>query len=103
MLKHSYVPDEFGKGVIVPLVKDKRGDLFSSSNYRGIMVSPVISKIFELYLLDKFGNFLNSSDLQLVFKKNIGCGPGVFLAQNVVEYLVSRGSSVYVAVCQQSI
>ena len=29
MLKHSYVPDEFGKRVIVPLVKDKRGDLFS--------------------------------------------------------------------------
>ena len=97
MLKHSYVPDEFGKGVIVPLVKDKRGDLFSSSNYRGITVSPVISKIFELCLLDKFGNFLNSSDLQLGFKKNIGCGPGVFLVQNVVDYFVSRGSSVYVA------
>jgi len=37
MLKHSYVPDKFGRGVTVPLVKDKRGDLFSSSNYRGIL------------------------------------------------------------------
>jgi len=78
MLKHCYVPNEFGRGIIVPLVKDKRGDLFSSSNYRGITVSPIISKIFELCLLDRFDNFLSSSDLQLGFKKNIGCGPGIF-------------------------
>ena len=90
-------PNEFGRGIIVPLVKDKRGDLFRSGNYRRITVSPVVSKIFELCLLDRFSNFLSSSDLQLGFKKNIGCGPGIFLVQNVVDYFVSRGSSVYVA------
>jgi hypothetical protein len=47
MLKHGYVPNQFGRGIIIPLVKDKHGDLTSSSNYRGITVSPVISKIFE--------------------------------------------------------
>jgi len=65
MLKHCYVPNEFGRGIIVPLVKDKRGDLFSSGNYRGITVSPVICKIFELCLLDRFSHFLNSSDSDL--------------------------------------
>jgi len=28
-LAYSYVPDEFGKGIIVPLVKNKTGDLSS--------------------------------------------------------------------------
>jgi hypothetical protein len=51
MLKHGYVPNQFGRGIIIPLVKDKHDDLTSSSNYRGINVSHVISKIFEGCLL----------------------------------------------------
>jgi hypothetical protein len=31
MLKHGYVPNQFGRGIIIPLVKDKHGDLTSSS------------------------------------------------------------------------
>jgi len=42
MNMHSYVPCEFGRGIIIPLVKDKHGDLSCSDNYRGITVSPVI-------------------------------------------------------------
>ena len=57
-LKHSYVPDEFGQGIIIPLVKDKHGDTSSSDNYRGITISPVISHVFEVCLLNKFGSFL---------------------------------------------
>ena len=46
MLKHGYVPDQFGRGIVIPLVKDKNGDVTNSENYRGITVSPVMSKIF---------------------------------------------------------
>ena len=42
MLKHSYVPAEFGKGVIVPLVKDHSGDVCNVDNYRGITISSVV-------------------------------------------------------------
>ena len=68
-LKHGYVPSEFGRGIVVPLVKDKHGDLSSSDNYRGITISPVLSKVFELCLFNKYEQFLVSSDLQLGFKK----------------------------------
>ena len=94
-LKHSYVPSEFGRGIVIPLVKDKHGDLASSDNYRGITVSPVISKVFEMCLLNRFGSFFVSNDLQLGFKKNLGCGPGVFLLQNITNYFVCRKSPVY--------
>ena len=39
MLQHGYGPDNFGRGIIIPLIKDKFGDASSSSNYHGITLS----------------------------------------------------------------
>jgi hypothetical protein len=57
LLKHEYVPSQFGLGIVIPLLRDRNGNVCSSENYRGITVSPVISKIFELCLLQKFSSF----------------------------------------------
>ena len=47
MLKHSFVPSQFSRGTIVPLVKDNQGNRGDLSNYRGITISPIISKVFK--------------------------------------------------------
>ena len=57
MLKHGYVPNDFGRGIVIPLIKDKGGNVNDSANYREITISRVISKIFELCLMDKFNEF----------------------------------------------
>jgi len=49
-VKHGYVPDQFMKSVIVPLVKCKTGDLSDVNNYRAIAISTSISKLFEIVL-----------------------------------------------------
>ena len=49
MVRHEHVSSGFSKGIIVPLVKDKPGDLCSSTNYRPITPVPVISKVFEMF------------------------------------------------------
>ena len=36
ILRHGYVPQYFGKGIVVPLIKDKNGDLSNPDNYRAI-------------------------------------------------------------------
>ena len=51
MAVHGYVSDNFGSGIIIPLLKDKLGDANDLGNYRGITLIPVISKLFELTLL----------------------------------------------------
>jgi len=51
ILKHSYVPEMFGSGVYVPLLKDKSGSVHDMDNYRANTLLPVISKVFELVLL----------------------------------------------------
>ena len=46
MLKHKFVLDDFGLGVIISLVEDTDGDTRNSENYIGITLSPVVSKVF---------------------------------------------------------
>ena len=36
ILKHSYVPEMFGSGVSIPLLKDKSGSVHDMDNYRAI-------------------------------------------------------------------
>jgi len=33
---HSIVPDDFGRGLVIPLLKNVDGNQFASENYRGI-------------------------------------------------------------------
>jgi len=71
------VPTGFGCGVIIPLVKNSDGDMTSSENYRGITLSPVISKLFELVLMEMVGEKLTSSPLQFVYKANSNCSHAI--------------------------
>ena len=66
-MKHGHVPSQFGQGIVIPLVKDKHGDLCDTDNYRGITVSCIMSKLFEHCLMNKCGHYLYSSDLQFEF------------------------------------
>jgi Reverse transcriptase (RNA-dependent DNA polymerase) len=102
ILIHGYVPDGFGKGVIIPLIKDKGGDLLNSDNYRGITISPIISKIFELCVLDKIECNLLTCDQQFGFKKDVGCVHAVYSVQNTVNYFCNRGSNVYLTALDAS-
>ena len=47
MLRHSYVPNDFSFGIIKPLLKCKNGDQSNLNMYRGITLTPVVSKLFE--------------------------------------------------------
>ena len=46
MILHGYVPNDSGSGIIIPLIKDKTGDVNNVNNYRGITLMQGISKLF---------------------------------------------------------
>jgi len=58
LLRHCFVPAEFCFGAIIPLLKNKHGDVASSDMYRGISLSSTVSKLFARVLLDLFGDYL---------------------------------------------
>ena len=94
-LKLGHVPLAFGTSYTVPVPKcDCRTRSMSVDDFRGISISPVISKLFELAILDRFRSFFSTSDHQFGFKKNIGCRDAIYCVRNVIENFISRGSTV---------
>jgi len=76
---HSYVPNGFDEGIIVPIIKDKAGNQNDVNNYRGITLTSVISKLFELHILEICEEYLVTHELQFGFKKNSGCNHAIFV------------------------
>jgi len=54
-LRHSYT-------VPIPKIKDTRVKSMSCNDFRGIAISPIISKVFEHCVLDRFRSCFNSYD-----------------------------------------
>jgi len=60
----------------VPILKSNcnvYGKTVTADDFGGVSISPVISKVFEHCVLDRYGAFFGSSDNQFGFKKNLGC------------------------------
>ena len=96
-IQHSFVPIDFLKGTISPVVKNSSGDLHSTDNYRGVTLSSVFAHMFENALRLKFGSFLTSHDLQFGFKPKHSVNHAVFTLKSCVDFFTERGSNVYVA------
>ena len=67
MIIHGMVPSMFGLGITVPLIKGHNLDGSMSANYRGITLSVHLSKVFEMCVLELYGDFFVTSDLQYGF------------------------------------
>lgn len=96
------VPQTFHAGLIVPVVKDKRGDLTDINNYRPITLSPCISKLFEMCILELYGDVLLTYPLQFGFKKKLSTSHALYTLRRTVEYYVNGGSTVNVALLDLS-
>ena len=95
MLRHGSVPHQFRRGFMVPLVKDQAGNHASTSNYRGITISPIISKLFEHVLKLVFFDSLTTSEHQFGFKKNSSTVHALHCLKTTVNHFVNNGSRVF--------
>ena len=95
MATHCFVPDDFGTGVMVPMW-DSVGDVTNVKNYRGVTLSPTISKLFEYCVMEKFHELTVNSDLQFGFKEKLGCSHAIFaLRQTSVLNILFHGGVRY--------
>ena len=69
----------------VPIPKcDGRTRALSVDDFRGISISPVISKLFEMAILDRFASYFLSSDHQFGFKRNSSCRHAIYCVRSRV-------------------
>ena len=70
-LRHGFSPDSMILGTMIPIPKDKKKSLCSSSNYKAIALSSIFSKILDWIILIKEENSLCSSELRFGFQKGL--------------------------------
>ena len=87
-----YIPVDMLKGNILPIVKDKKGNIANSSNYRPIMQSSCLIKIIEYHLLDICSEKASIDCRQLGFKKGVSTSDACFLLKEVMHnYSQNKG------------
>ena len=94
-IKYSYLPQKFMSSVIVPVVKNKTGDLLDVNNYRAIAVSNAISKLFESVLLEHVVTAADGDEFQFGFKSGHSTSIGTSIMKKTVDYYTNRGSHVF--------
>jgi len=91
------VPADFGRGITIPIPKNKNTQgLQAIDSFRGITLSPVISKLFEHCILLLFSDYFITSMNQFGFKSKIGCPHAVYTIRKTVDLYVQNSSTLNV-------
>ena len=102
VLSHGMAPDDLLLGTMFPLIKDSRGKIQSSDNYRAITIGTCISKLFELIILNKQAYAFHTGELQFGFKGKSSTVTCSFVVQEVINYYNSNNSNVYTVLLDAS-
>ena len=94
ILRHGYMPKSLADCIFVPSLKSNK-DPTSSDNYQPIALAPNLSKILEWCILQRYGNFLSTSDLQFGFKPGFLSDLCSVMLKNVVSRYINRGSACF--------
>lgn len=95
VIVHGHLPDPFMNTVIIPIVKDKRALLSSADNYRPIAMTCIISKVFELMILNRYRDLLCTTPNQFGFKSKHGTELCIFVLKELIDFYVSNNSPFY--------
>ena len=77
------------------MIKDPNGEISSSKNYHGIVISSLILKIFDNCILILFGSLLSNDVLQFGFQKGLSTVQCTWAVQETISQYLRKGSEVY--------
>ena len=94
------VPVCLREGIILPVYKGKGKDNFLMENYRGITVSSVMVKLFEILLLQcLFPLFeeIGFPDIsQTAYQSGLSCGHAIYATQEALLTQIKEGGNQYI-------
>ena len=92
---HGHLPAKFMQTNIIPIVKDKKGVLSSVDNYRPIAMTCIMSKVFELMILNRYKDLFSTTDNQFGFKSKHGTELCIFVLKELIDFYVTNNSPFY--------
>ncbi|ELU16585.1 hypothetical protein CAPTEDRAFT_97653 [Capitella teleta] len=85
---HGFLPDSMISVVLIPIVKNKVGDINSKDNYRPIALASVLSKVVEMVLLNRLDGYLHTCDNQFGFKNNHGTDQCIYVLKELISIVL---------------
>ena len=93
-ITHGHMHNSIMKTIIVPLIKNKTGDINDKYNYRLIALVTAASKIFELAMLDLIEHNIETSCNQFGFKRKHATDACIYSLNLFTEYYRHKNSPV---------
>ena len=94
---HGSVPNDFLSSTAVPIPKGRNVNLTDSTNYRGISLSSVLGKLFDLIVLCRYSDFLEPCELQFGFKPKRSTAMCSMILKEAISYYSRNNNSVSVS------
>ena len=91
----GFLPESMLSVLIVPVIKDKAGNINLKDNYRPISLASIISKIVETIMLSRMETHLVTQANQFGFKKKHGTDQCIFALKELISRYKSKNSCVY--------
>ena len=95
-LVHGYIPRGIMDSIIIPLVKDSRGNLCDKDNYRPIALCNIASKVLEIVLLERMELYLYTHYNQFGFKKGHNTDMAIFALKEILNFYKNKKSTMFV-------
>ena len=102
MIIHGMAPSDFLVGTMIPIVKDHRKSCKKFDNYRTLTLGTIMSKLFDILILEKHNSYFNTSELQYGFKENSSTVMSAFMVNQTISHYLSNGSNVNVLMLDAS-
>ena len=92
---HGYLPQSLLTVILVPVIKDKAGNINSINNYRPIALASIMSKIIEHIILDRIEHLLITNPNQFGFKSNHSTDQCIYALKEVASLYMSLKSCIF--------
>ena len=99
---HSHISQVLLLSTLVPLVKDKLGDISISKNYRSVAISSILLKLLDWVIILNEGDSLGLDELQFVYQAGCSTAMCTWAAVETVDYFLKNGSEVFTCATDMS-
>ena len=99
---HSHVSQVLLLSTLVPLVKDKLGNINSSKNYRSVAISSILLKLIDWVIILLEGSSLGLNELQFAYQAGCSTVMCTWAALETIDYFLKNGSEVFTCATDMS-
>ena len=101
-LVHGHVSSILTMSTLVPILKDKVGNICAADNYRSIAISSLVLKIFDWVIILLYGERLNLDELQFSYQPNCSTNMCTWMAVETIDYFVRNESELFTCAMDMS-